>query len=262
MQTLYYDYSMKIHYTVPVSVCNFTIKCIPKADDRQKPETMHIELDPAVPYKVSEDAFGNRQIYGRVDVPHDTFHFHICGTVAIVQILYEEHVDEDRIMIYRNPYGLNKPGETIRSYFDQLEIDAERPYDTCLEIMHNLHRDMTYTKGCTGVNTDAETAFRMKKGVCQDYSHIFLSLLHLAGIPARYVAGLIEGEGETHAWVEALCKEQWIGFDPTNDILVADGHIKLGEGRDASDCMINRGIMRGGGEQTQEISVTVERINT
>lgn len=260
MQRLFYDYSMKIHYSVPVSSCNFTIKCIPKANDRQKPVRMQIACNPAVPYEISEDAFGNRLLYGYVGTPHDTFHFHISGIIQIDQILYEEYADDDRIMIYRHPYGLNKPGACIREYFKQFQPDAAQPYDTCLAIMHRLHRDMTYTKGCTDIRTDAETAFSIKSGVCQDYAHIFLSLLHLAGIPARYVTGFIEGEGASHAWVEALCHDRWIGFDPTNDILVADSHIRLGEGRDASDCLLNRGIMRGGGEQTQEISVAVERL--
>ena len=47
-------------------------------------------------------------------------------------------------------------------------------------------------------------------------------------------------------------------MDPTNDVLVADFHIKIGHGRDASDCLINRGVMKGGGDQMQTISVSVE----
>lgn len=53
-------------------------------------------------------------------------------------------------------------------------------------------------------------------------------------------------------------EDKWIGMDPTNDVLVADFHIKLGHGRDASVCLINRGVMKGGGDQMQTISVSVE----
>ena len=109
----------------------------------------------------------------------------------------------------------------------------------------------------TNINTTAEEAFVQGQGVCQDYAHIFIALLHLAKIPSRYVTGLIVGEGASHAWVEILCGRKWYGIDPTNNCIVSDEHIKIGIGRDARDCMINRGIMHGGGLHTQKISVSV-----
>lgn len=99
----------------------------------------------------------------------------------------------------------------------------------------------------------------MGRGVCQDYAHIYITLLRMAGIPARYVCGLIIGEGASHAWVEALCDGRWLAFDPTNDCLVLDNYIKLGHGRDSADCAINRGLMWNGGTQEQKISVLVEK---
>ena len=46
-------------------------------------------------------------------------------------------------------------------------------------------------------------------------------------------------------------------MDPTHNRAVGDDYIKLGIGRDAKDCMINRGIMHGGGLHTQTIVVQV-----
>ncbi|MCC8167968.1 MAG: transglutaminase family protein, partial [Clostridiales bacterium] len=86
-------------------------------------------------------------------------------------------------------------------------------------------------------------------------------LLHLRGQPPRSVTGMIPGEGASHAWVEACCDGNWYGFDPTNDTIVSNSHIRIGTGRDASDCLINRGIMRGGGQQTQEVRVRVDFMN-
>ena len=130
-------------------------------------------------------------------------------------------------------------------------------YDKSIAIMHSLYKDFIYQPNNTKKDTSAEEAFEIGKGVCQDYSHIMIALLHLAGIPARYVTGMLIGEGASHAWVEVLWHDKWIGMDPTNDVLVAESHIKLGHGRDASDCLINRGVMKGGGQQTQEIVVSV-----
>lgn len=69
------------------------------------------------------------------------------------------------------------------------------------------------------------------QGVCQDYAHIFLALLNLAGIPARYVTGLLIGEGASHAWVEVLHHGAWYGLDPTNDAPVLTDYINMGNQR-------------------------------
>jgi len=118
---------------------------------------------------------------------------------------------------------------------------------------------MFYESGSTGVETTAEEAFSSGKGVCQDYAHIFICLLRMANISARYVCGLIVGEGESHAWVEVACDGMFIGIDPTYNKFINDEYIKLGVGRDANDCSMNRGVMWGGGKQTQEISVVVNK---
>ena len=68
------------------------------------------------------------------------------------------------------------------------------------------------------------------------------------------------GEGASHAWVEILSDGKWYGLDPTNNVVVSDEHIKIGVGRDAKDCEINRGIIIGGGNQTLTICVNVEEV--
>ena len=124
--------------------------------------------------------------------------------------------------------------------------------------MNELSLNFAYLPKTTDVNTTAEEAFVQGYGVCQDYAHIYISFLHMAGIPARYVTGFIVGEGESHAWVEVLCNDKWYGFDPTHNRRVNDEYIKIGIGRDAKDCMINRGIMHGGGLHTQKVTVQVK----
>ena len=128
-----------------------------------------------------------------------------------------------------------------------------------LFFMDKIYNRMIYEKGSTEVNTSAEEAFTNGKGVCQDFAHIMICVLRAFSIPARYVCGLIVGEGESHAWVEAVIDGKYLAFDPTHNIEITDEYIKLGVGRDAVDCAINRGVMWGGGEQTQEIKVLVNK---
>lgn len=263
MKRLCFNYYMKIDYSEAVSLCHFTIKCFPKNTLRQKVEGVSIVLSPAVPYSIGADSFGNRQIYGRDDIVHHSFSFRITGRVRTGNDAWEEDADEDQTAVFRHPYGLNRAGESLRAYHDQIAGELpEDVYEKSLSLMHRLYHDFNYEKGVTDMHTTAEEAWCLGKGVCQDYAHILIALLHMERIPARYVTGMLIGEGASHAWVEVLYRGRWYGIDPTNDGPVADGHIKIGVGREASDCLINRGIMHGGGTQMQTIEVTVSEEKT
>lgn len=263
MKTLQFDYYMQIDYSMDIERCSFTIKCIPKNDKRQQIRDMAMELYPETKVSEGVDGLRNQQIYGFNEMPHNTFFFHLSGTAHTGLCDYEEEENEDLDMVFAHPYGQSKAGERIRAYFANVmksfpKVDGRR--DLARKIMHQLHRDFAYQTGSTSIDTCAEDAFSQGCGVCQDYAHIFIALLHLAKIPARYVTGLLIGEGASHAWVEILEDGRWYGFDPTNDVEVLDDHIKLAVGRDAHDCMINRGIMHGGAHQTQTIRVSVKEV--
>lgn len=107
------------------------------------------------------------------------------------------------------------------------------------------------------MSTSAEEAMEKGAGVCQDYAHIFLSLLRLRGIPARYVTGMLRGEGESHAWVEVALGDFWYGLDPTNDCAVAGEHVRIACGRDYRDCRISQGVFYGGARQSQKVEALV-----
>lgn len=248
MQKLHFTYEMQIEYSVEVARCNYTIKCIPKNTARQRIEDTNIHLFPETTYCMGMDGLKNPQIYGVNEEPHKIFCFRIEGTATTGLSDYEEKEDENLAMIFKHPHGLNVPGTGILSYYEKNPLaPGLSPYEQAIELMHSLHRDFHYQPCSTNVDTTAEEAFLQGQGICQDYAHIFISLLHLAGIPARYVTGFIVGEGASHAWVEVLWNHKWYGLDPTNDMLVKEEHIKIGVGRDAKDCTINRGIMHGGG---------------
>ena len=263
MKRLHFTYDMQIEYSIEVSTCNYTIKCIPCDTLRQKINNIKIDLSPKSNYQWGTDGFSNTQIWGANSEPHNSFNFHIEGDAQTGLSEVETDVDEDQLMIFRHPHGLNVAGESIKSFFKdlQINIDSDKStYDLMLCIMHALYEKYSYVSGSTNVDTSAEEAFSQGKGVCQDYAHIMISLMHLAKIPARYVTGFIIGEGESHAWVEVEMNGKWIGVDPTHDRMVNDDYIKIGHGRDAKDCMINRGIMHGGGQHTQSVQVSVQEM--
>lgn len=260
MSRLHFVYEMQLEYSIEVVRCNFTIKAIPGNTCRQKIEKVQMFFSPETTFCEGRDGLRNIQIYGVNEQPHKFFSYRIEGDAITGLSKYEEAANDNLTMIFKHASGLTVPENTLKTYYKNVAPNEElSPYERAVSMMHALHRDFTYMPLSTNVDTTAEEAFKQGKGVCQDYAHIMIALCHLDGIPARYVTGLMVGEGASHAWVEVLWNDMWYGIDPTNDVLVGEEHIKFGVGRDAKDCMLNRGIMHGGGIQTQTIRANVIR---
>ena len=111
--------------------------------------------------------------------------------------------------------------------------------------MDEVFKTFVYTPASPTIRTTAEEAFAQRKGVCQDYAHVMLSVCRHVGLTARYIAGLLGGEGATHAWVEIYHDGLWVGLDPTHNRMVDDNYITIAHGRDYRDCMLDIGIFSG-----------------
>ena len=92
--------------------------------------------------------------------------------------------------------------------------------------------------------------------MCQDFAHLTIGLLRLAGIPARYVSGYLApaisptgnvplGEQASQAWLEAwLPRAGWTGFDPTHRYHTDERHIRVAVGREYRDVPPLKGMYR------------------
>jgi transglutaminase-like putative cysteine protease len=137
-------------------------------------------------------------------------------------------------------------------------------------VCDRIHRQFAYLPGATRVDTPAGDAFRLKKGVCQDFAHIMILALRGLGIPAGYVSGYLrtipppgkerlEGADAMHAWVRVWCGRAtgWMEWDPTNNIMAGSDHIRVGYGRDYSDVAPVIGILKSYGSHKTEQAVDV-----
>jgi transglutaminase-like putative cysteine protease len=124
-----------------------------------------------------------------------------------------------------------------------------------------------YVPKATRVDSPIDHALEARQGVCQDFAHIMIALVRHVRIPCRYVSGYLyprsEGhdrspEGASHAWVEALVPGfGWIGFDPTNDLIAGERHIRVAIGRDYADVPPTKGVFKGDSASQLTVSVRV-----
>jgi transglutaminase-like putative cysteine protease len=139
-----------------------------------------------------------------------------------------------------------------------------------LDLMHRIRTEFKYDPKATVISTPLDEVFEKRHGVCQDFAHVMIAGLRGLGLPAAYVSGYLrtipppgkprlQGADATHAWVSLWCGEEigWIGFDPTNDILVENDHIVLAVGRDFSDVSPVDGIIVGSRRQKLAVAVDV-----
>jgi transglutaminase-like putative cysteine protease len=138
------------------------------------------------------------------------------------------------------------------------------------DLMHRIRSDFRYDPKATVISTPLNQVFEKRHGVCQDFAHVMIAGLRGLGLPAAYVSGYLrtipppgksrlQGADATHAWVSVWCGTDigWVGFDPTNDLLVENDHIILAIGRDFSDVSPVDGIIVGSRKQKLNVAVDV-----
>lgn len=158
-----------------------------------------------------------------------------------------------------------KADEEIKKLLSGIIDFTKSPLENAKTLSTFVYENFEYKKGVTTVETQVDEILKLKAGVCQDFAHILLVMLHISGIPARYVSGYIcpkahefRGEGATHAWVEAYIPFYgWLGLDPTNNCIVSDRHVRLAIGRNFSDCTPVKGTYKGSSEHVLEVSVII-----
>lgn len=249
---------MKIDFSSPVIRHCYSLRCMPLDTDYQKIEDISVTVEPHNIITETTDGFGNRVLTDRIIEPHTEF---LAVVEGIAKIDYSNKKSEALNCIYKFPSKYTVAGEKIKGFAKKFNFTPEiSAVEKTEEIFTELDKIFTYKSGSTNINTSAEEALELGFGVCQDYSHILISVCRLLGIPARYVAGILKGTGETHAWVEIYEDGIWTGVDPTNKRLCSESYLVLSHGRDFADCGINRGLFIGGGTQKQKITATINEL--
>lgn len=261
-----FSYSMQLSLTAPVTRHSYALRCLPPDTARQTVSGLQYTVLGDDRPSRSVDGFGSPLLTGYIARPHDFFGFSVSGTAVLRPDVFSESGDA---ALYRFASRLTQPGPALTALHDILSslpgdgmgfVPDDSPAARAFAMMHAVYARMRYEPGATTVSTTAEQALSGGAGVCQDYVHLLLALCRMERIPARYVAGLLGGEGATHAWCEVWHGGVWYPIDPTHDCPALIGYLELAHGRDAADCPLDRGVWYGAAGQTQTVAASLSRL--
>jgi transglutaminase-like putative cysteine protease len=260
------------------------LRLTPRTDERQSCYQHDVTVEPHSSMMAYEDYFGNRVHVFSVNDAHRELVIR-ARSVVVTRELAPPQVSlspqdelaqlrseafEDRFIEYLLPTQYTARSQELLEYAKQFPLNGQGVYPWIREVSSAIHRDLQYDPGATHVHTTVSDTLQLRRGVCQDYAHLMISVCRAAGVPARYVSGYhfvgdLQGgnadfEQASHAWVEVYIPGVgWYGIDPTNNAEIGGRYVKLGHGRDYKDIVPVKGIYRGTGHQRLEVTVDVRK---
>ncbi len=188
-------------------------------------------------------------------------------TIPLVWMPWQRQVLQPFLLPEELPESeLTELSEYAMSFVERNDHDL---LDTLLDLNESLRREYRYEAGATNLLTTPFETYVHRRGVCQDFTNLFICLARLLSIPARYVCGYLytgpkhenRAQGEaSHAWAQVYVREVgWLGFDPTNGVVTQTDHVRVAVGRSWRDATPTSGtIYVGGAGETLEVDVRVE----
>ena len=252
---LHFAYDIRLTFSAPVVRHAFVLRCLPPDVPGQQILDAGLALDPPVSFSMQRDSFGNLLEIGHLEEPHDHFWYTARGSARVD---FEQRTLVCCSPIFRQSSFYTRLSPELAEWLASLSL-PQNPRDLAWALAQAVHDRLDYAAGSTGVATTAAQAFHAGRGVCQDFAHIYLALARQSGLAARYVNGLPQGEGASHAWCEVWLDGLWTGIDPTRCRWTDEGYLRFNIGRDFGDCPMERGVFHGPADQTQTVFMRVSQ---
>lgn len=179
--------------------------------------------------------------------PDGTVHLLYNGTMpaeelrisgkAIVDIDFDTSLRENPALEWeqRNFTEFTEPDGAIRE--QARELSAPSTLDTVLNLASWVHGNVEYDLTSSGKKT-AREVFAERRGVCVEYSHLFISMARSLGLETRYVSGYVLADAwQPHAWAEVMVPGYgWLPVDPTFGEIgsLDNSHVTVAYGQDQS----------------------------
>jgi transglutaminase-like putative cysteine protease len=259
------------------------VRMHPRSEYAQRCFTFQLSVSPRARIFSYSDHLGNLIHHFDIPEPHNQLTIiadalvDVDAPIELPQSLGAEAWDDLDAMIAEDDYwDMLMPSKFARTSpelekfareFGAGERDGQDPLGLLRALNSKLYDALEYVKESTSVDSPIEDALQSRQGVCQDFAHIMIAMVRNLRIPCRYVSGYLyhdllhedrSAEGATHAWMEALLPGLgWIGFDPTNNLIAGERHIRTAIGRDYADVAPTMGTMKGAAKTELQVRVRV-----
>ncbi len=255
------DHRTVYRYEEPAAGIVEVLRLTPRPTDGQTILRWRVDVEADGTLLPFEDVHGNRAHMFYADRALTELAIHVEGEVLTTDTAGILGALEEPLppVIYLRPTRLTAPDAALRALASTLR--REDPLEEAHLLMRAVHERLVFDPDVTHPATDAATAFKLGRGVCQDLSQVMVTVARLLGRPARYVSGHYAApdhpeQEAAHAWTELhLPALGWVGFDPTHCISPGEGHVRVAVGLDSLDAAPVRGSRRGGG--AEQLSVVV-----
>src|SRR5271165_378278 len=257
----------KYQYETPATSVIQMLRLTPRNHDSQYVAHWRMEVSTDCWLHQHEDAFGNITHAFTANGSFREFTVMVEGEVETrdTQGVMSGTVERFPPGLYLRETALTSADADIAGFAAACRSASEVDPLKLLHLMlDRLHDEMAYDTDPTHAATTAAEAFALKRGVCQDLTHVFVAAARHLGIPARYVGGYFcRGDGVSeqeagHAWAEAFVPELgWVAFDAANGICGTDAHVRVAVGLDYLGAAPLRGARHGGRGEVLSVKVRV-----
>jgi len=258
------------HYQTPPAGVTQILRLTPRNHDSQYVCDWRIDVSADCRLHQHEDAFGNITHSFTADGPFNELSVAVEGEVDTTDThgVVTGTVERFPPSLFLRESALTQPDAAIVDFAETARAEAGEA--DALGMLHillsDLNREIKFDTDPTHTATTAAEAFALRRGVCQDLTHIFIAAVRQLGLPARYISGhFYRNDGVTeqeagHAWAEAFVEHLgWVGFDPANGISTTDAHVRVAVGLDYLGAAPVRGTRFGGGGETLTVTVHVDQ---
>lgn len=256
-------------YDTPPTGVTQLLRLTPRDHDGQHVVSWRIDLSEDCLLHQHEDSFGNVTHSFTAEGPFNKLLVEVAGEVDTQDTdgLVSGAVERFPPQLYLRETSLTQTDAAIIDFAQATRAATDG--DTLIllhALLTALNREIAFDTDPTHAATTAAEAFSLRRGVCQDITHIFVAAARALGVPARYVGGHfhradgVTAQNAGHAWAEAYVENLgWIGFDPTNGICITDAHVRVAVGLDYLGAAPVRGTRFGGGGETLTVAVRVDQ---
>ena len=259
------SHTTRYHYDMPVPYALQRLRLIPRDDATQTVRTWSLSVEGAREQVRFLDQYGNETRLVSVEGEPEKTVIVASGEVETRDTagVVGPHRGFAPLWLYQAETSLTQAGDRTRKLAS--EFDAAGGIEMLHDLAGRIRDLVAYLVGSTDASTSAEQALENGSGVCQDHTHVFLSVARQLGYPARYVSGYLMMDGSTeqaasHAWAEAHVDNLgWVSFDASNGISADERYVRIATGRDYRDAMPVSGIRIGAAKEQLAVHITVEQ---